>query len=94
MLTYYMLKTNEHSYSKDLALAASGLQLNETVIEEAYAPQADILRLCGIRCIPSFVAIHEDENGKLTCIHEASQANELLGFEALAQEKLSAFLGE
>lgn len=93
-MNYYMLKTNEHPYSQELANSVAIFNLNETVIDEAYSTQADALRNCGVRCIPSLIAVYTDEQGKLTCIHEASQANELLGFQATAEEKLTLFLGE
>jgi hypothetical protein len=94
MLTYYMLKTNEHPYSQELANSVAIFNLSETIIDEAYSQQADALRNCGVRCIPSLIAVYEDESGKLTCIHEAATANELLGFQALAEEKLALFLGQ
>jgi hypothetical protein len=94
MLNYYMLKTSEHPYSNELANSAAIFNLGETVIDEAYAKSADHIRNSGVRCIPSFVAIYQQEDGSLRCIHEASLATELLGFEATAQEKLTLFLGE
>lgn len=92
MLEYYMLKTREHPYSQEFANSAAIFNLNETVVEEAYAIENDAIRNSGVRCIPSFVALYND-NGRLVCIHEAENASELLGFQATAESKLNTYLG-